>query len=133
MEDPTEPEIRVLCADDNVIITMAVEAAIEDAPGMTCVGSIHRADDLIETVERMQADVVLLDLSMPGREPLEAMEELVSRRPDVKVIVFSGYDDEGSVGRAVQAGVKGYVSKDGNTDSLIGAIRRIAAGETMIG
>lgn len=128
MEEP----IRVLCADDNAIIAMAIEAAIEDEPDLTSAGIIHNADDLVGTVDRTGARIVLLDLRMPGRDPLEALADLRSCRPDVRVVVFSGFDDAASIGRAAQAGAWGYVSKDGSTDQVVAAIRRVVAGETAL-
>ena len=127
-----EESIRVLCADDNAIIAMAIEAAIEDEPDLASAGIVHNADDLVGIVDRTGAQVVLLDLRMPGRDPLEALAELRARRPGVRVVVFSGFDDAASIDRAVEAGARGYVSKDGSTDQVVAAIRRVAAGGTAL-
>lgn len=124
--------IRVLCADDNAIIAMAIEAAVEDEPDLASAGIVHNADDLLGIVDRTGAHVVLLDLRMPGRDPLDALAELRDCRPDVRVVVFSGFDDAGSIGRATEAGAWGYVSKDGSTDQVVAAIRRVAAGEKAL-
>src|SRR5258705_7049319 len=88
-----QPSIGVLCVDDQPDVTATMRLVIDCDPKMRCVGCLASADHLVEEVRTLKPDVVLLDASMPGRSPFEAMSELATRFPDVKAIVFSGYDD----------------------------------------
>lgn len=121
--------IRVLCADDNALIAMDLQGAIDTEPDMQCVGCLHRADDLSREVEQHSPDVVLLDLTMPGRDPLEVLEEISRVYPSTRTVVFSGYSDPDLMDRAIEAGAWGYVVKSGDLTALIEAIRRVAQGE----
>ena len=124
----TEP-IKVLCVDDNAVIALGMQVAIDDDPGMRCVGCLYRADELTSEVERSHPDVVVLDARMPGKAPMDALRELSASHPDVRVIIFSGFDDAAAVGQAVEAGARGYVSKRGDTDDVLEAIRAVIRGE----
>jgi len=120
---------RVLCLDDNVIIAMELEAILREAKDIQCVGVLGNADNLIEEVRKNQPDVVLLDLTMPGRNPLDALKEISSSTPEVRVIVFSGYDDIATRDEAEEAGAWGFLSKSGDLQDILKLIRE-AAGKT---
>lgn len=124
--------IRVLCVDDSAEITRLYERALERETDLQCVGTLNSADALVEAARRLSPDVVLLDLNMPGREPLEAIEELTGAAPQCKVLAFTGDDGPVSVDRAVQAGAWGLVSKHGDLDAVIAAIRRVSRGEMVM-
>jgi DNA-binding NarL/FixJ family response regulator len=122
---------RVLCVDDNRDIVMLLEMAINSAPDMVSAGALYRADRLLEEVERSRPHVVLLDLSMPGEDPIAIARELASRFPETSTIVFSAYDDQELVRQAADCGAKGYVRKGENVPVILDAIRRVAKGEVL--
>jgi DNA-binding NarL/FixJ family response regulator len=107
--------IRVLCVDDNVIIGMAMRATIDATHDMKCVDCLERADTLLETVAELQPDVILLDLHMPGREPL---------------IVLSGSGDSSSREEALAAGARTYLTKGGSSQPILAAIRALVVRNT---
>jgi len=123
--------IRVLCLDDNAIIAMEIEAILNEAEDMLCVGVLGSADDLLDEIKKSKPDVVLLDLTMPGTSPLKALKNVSRLYPHIKVIVFSGYDDRRSIEEVEQAGAWGFISKSGDVDAILSTIRRAREANTM--
>ena len=119
--------IRVLCVDDHVVISMAMRATIDASSDMCCVGCIERADMMVETVAELKPDAVLLDLHMPGKEPMAAMRDLIHEHPDVAIIVFSGSDDNETRRTALMAGAWCYLLKGGSGQKILDAIRAAVA------
>jgi DNA-binding NarL/FixJ family response regulator len=134
---PFSAPIRVLCIDDSPDITEMLGRCIERQPDMESVGSLSSANNLRSALDKLRPDVVLLDISMPGDDPLTALRGLtdgdVKNRPAlpipvVRVIVFSGHSDKQSMDRAADAGAWGYVSKDAPIPVILDAIRSVARG-----
>lgn len=125
--------ITVLFVDDNPDVTAMFSLAASREKDLHCVGTLCEADGLVDAVRRLQPQVVILDLTMPGHDPYEALRDLHQEVPDARVIVFSGYDDDQTVDRAIEAGAWGFVSKHHDPKSVFNAIRQVAAGETILG
>jgi DNA-binding NarL/FixJ family response regulator len=124
-------EIRVLCVDDHADIRNVLRMVIDAQDDMTCVGCLSSANTLVDEARRLHADIVLLDVSMPGKDPFEAILELTAGTPEIRTVVFSGWDDIDKIERATNAGASGWVSKDADPDTIIQATREVAAGETF--
>lgn len=115
--------IRVMCVDDSAFIAEALRARLSVENGIEWVGHLPTADGLVPEAERLGADVVLLDLEMPGRDPFEALTELAQRaRP--QVVVLSGDLDPLRSRRAREAGAVGMVNKSEDPTEIVAAIRR---------
>lgn len=121
---------RVLCVDDFPDSTTTMRLSIESDPTMRCVGCLASADHLLEWVRRhaLSPDVVLLDASMPGKNPLEALRELDAAFPHIRTIILSGHDDAAFIDRVFAAGAWGYVSKGDEPDTVLQAVREVAKG-----
>jgi DNA-binding NarL/FixJ family response regulator len=126
------PPTRVLCVDDNSDMADMMRMMIDAEPMMQCVGCLSSADRLIETVRNLkpQPDVVLLDATMPGKDALEELRKMAVELPAVRTIVYSGHDDPEIVGRAYRAGAWACVSKRDEPDTVLRAVREVAAGRT---
>lgn len=124
--------IRVLCVDDNEYIREALQRRLTRYPDFRLVGSLPQADDLVSEALRTGAQVVLLDMNMPGRDPIEAARELAAVAPSVRIVALSGYLDAPIVDRALEAGLCGYLSKSEDPESLVSALRRAASGEMVL-
>lgn len=124
------PATRVLCVDDNPDMTFVLRMMINVEPTMRCVGCLASADHLIQKVRGLSPppDVVLLDATMPGKDPLDVMSEMVAEFPAIKTIVYSGHDDPAFVERFKNAGACGCVSKRDEPDTIVRAVREVAAG-----
>jgi two-component system response regulator DesR len=129
----TNSRISVLYVDDNEDLAKALCPKLSEA-GFWWRGHLPRADDLTSYIARECPDlhVLVLDLDMPGRDPFEALAEIVVRCPDLRVVVFSGYVRKELVDRAIEAGAWAYVSKNDGEISLLAAIREVVAGQFVL-
>lgn len=127
-------KIRVLFVDNNEELAEILGQCVAAESDMENAGCLHAADDLLTEVNRTRANIVLLDLGMPGKDPLAAVRELAIAQADsgrsggARVIVFSGRSDEGAVDGAVKAGAWGYLSKNAEIAVMLQAIREVARG-----
>jgi DNA-binding NarL/FixJ family response regulator len=126
-----ERPIRVLCVDDLPDVAAVMQLMLDAEPDMTCVGCLASADDLVSQARRLTPDILVLDASMPGKDPFKAMTELRQACPDVAAIVYSGRDDPDSVDLAAEAGAWGWVGKHEPPHELVRAVREVAAGHTF--
>ena len=124
--------ISVLCVDDNPHVTRALESKLHRSGKFDWRGSLSSADQLVETVARECPEIVLLDVDMPGMDPLAALERLSRECPNTRTVVFSGHIRRELVERAVESGAWGYVSKNDDEAELIRAIRSVAEGEFVL-
>ena len=127
------PRIRVLCVDDNTFVADGIRIRLAINPGFEWVGHLLVADDLVAQVRQLQPDIVLLDIDMPGKDSLSALEELSAAHPLVRTIIVSGYERDDYLDRAVEAGAWGYVSKNDGPDQIVTAIREVHAGRFTFG
>lgn len=123
--------ITVLLVDDQVRLLLAWEKLLAAQPDMKLAGTLQTADDLLNVVQKSPPNVVVLDLSMPGLNPLKAIRELADRYPDVRTIVLSAHADHDTVQSAFGAGAWGYVDKLAPPAQVLEIIRRVAAGEVV--
>jgi DNA-binding NarL/FixJ family response regulator len=112
---------RVVLADDHPLFLQALQVAMERA-GFEIAGTATRGDDLLELMDRVQADVVLLDLAMPGYDGFECIHRLRASHPNAAIVVVSGADDEASIRHAMEAGAVCFVGKAADPNDLAGAI-----------
>ncbi len=122
--------IRVLCVDDNEDLADVVCMLVDRSPGLVSVGSLQSAQNLAEEADARDAHVILLDLTMPGPSPMDALRRLVAAHPARRVVVMSGHDDQETIDLAFSAGARGFVSKHGDPANIISAVRSTAAGES---
>jgi two-component system, NarL family, invasion response regulator UvrY len=118
---------RVLSVDDSADLAELTQRILSREDDIIGVGSLPSAADLADHASRLHADVVLLDLGMPGPDPLDAAKRLCERS-DCRVIILSGRDDPATIDAAFDAGVSGFIGKDTNIKQLIDAVRTVAAG-----
>jgi DNA-binding NarL/FixJ family response regulator len=119
--------IRVLCLDDNADLVEVLRLTIDGAGGMTTVACLTSADELVEEVRRTRPDVAIVDLTMPGKSPLEAVREVSLEFPEVRTVAYSGYDDTDTRDAAFDAGAWTLVSKHQPIEAVVAAIRSVAA------
>lgn len=100
---------------------------------MEVVGSLQRADGLVDKVRETRADVVLLDIEMPGADPFEALAELRKQCPETRTIVLSAYVRDRYVDATVKAGGWGYLAKSDTPEAIVSAIRDVAGGQFVFG
>jgi len=125
--------IRVMCVDDNDFVAEAIRRKLAMDRAFAWAGWLPEAQDMVEKVKESKADVVLLDIDMPGKNSFEALTELAAACPDTRVIMLSGYVRTDYIHRAVEAGAWGYVSKNENVETILSAIQQVARGAFVMG
>jgi DNA-binding NarL/FixJ family response regulator len=126
---PVAEPVRVLCVDDNEPLAEALRITLDGESGFVWAGWLPSADELMRRAESDRPDVILLDLDMPGRDPIEVLAELAAANPATRVVILSGHVRADLIQRVLQAGAWGYVSKNDGETSLLKAIADVAAGE----
>lgn len=124
--------IRVLIADDHALLREGLRRVLESEPDIEIVGEAADGADVIEKCRTLRPDVVLMDVSMPKVDGLEATRIICRELPETKVIVLTVHDDQAYVAQLIQAGAKGYLLKDVEPDSLAQALRRVQLGEPFL-
>lgn len=132
MKKKRESGIRVLCVDDHVEIRRLFELVLKDQEGIEVVGMADSAEELEKEIQAVQAEVVVMDISMPGRNPVDAMREAKAAFPEVRFLISSSYDDPGMIERALDAGANGYLVKGTAFDELAESIRRVRRDEEVL-
>jgi DNA-binding NarL/FixJ family response regulator len=130
MSEPRGP--RVLIADDHPIFRDGLRGLLESV-GIEVVGEAATGEEAVERAEALQPDVVLMDLSMPGTNGIEATRRIVEAMPRANVLVVTMYEDDESVFAALRAGARGYLLKGADQEETLRAIRAVAHGEAIFG
>jgi DNA-binding NarL/FixJ family response regulator len=124
--------IRVVIADDHSLVRQGLRRYLEMAGDIEIVGEAATGTEVIAEVERVQPDIVLLDVRMPDMNGLEAAAAISSRFPDIGIVMLTAYDDRQLVVDAVKAGARGYVLKAREAEHLTQTVRLVAAGNLVI-
>ncbi|MGE5301199.1 MAG: response regulator [Acidobacteriota bacterium] len=124
--------IRILIADDHRIVREGLKQILAETPDMIVVDEASNGQEVLGKVWENDYDVVLLDISMPGRSGLDILKQLKNERPKLAVLVLSMYSEEQYAMRALRAGASGYMTKESAPDELIEAIRKVSTGRKYI-
>jgi len=124
--------IRILIADDHRIVREGLKQILAETPDMMVVDEASNGQEVLGRVWENDYDVVLLDISMPGRSGLDILKQLKNERPKLAVLVLSMYSEEQYAIRALRAGASGYMTKESAPDELIEAIRKVSTGRKYI-
>jgi DNA-binding NarL/FixJ family response regulator len=124
--------IKVVIVDDHQLVRSGVRVLLSSDPEIEVVGEATNGEEGVEAAVSAAADVVLMDLSMPVMDGVEATAALVERLPDAKVLVLTSFADSERVRAALGAGATGYVLKDAEPDQLLSAVKSAAAGHVPI-
>jgi DNA-binding NarL/FixJ family response regulator len=120
--------IRVLVVDDHAVVRRGLRSLLAAADGMECVGEAADGASALELVERLAPDVVLLDLSMPGRDGVEVTRAIRRTGRAVHVLVLTSFGQPDLVLEAIHAGADGYLLKHNEAETLLDGLRVVAAG-----
>lgn len=124
--------IRVLLADDHAIVRAGVRELLTATGDIAVVGEATNGAEVIAAAQNGGFEVLVLDMSMPGRSGIELIKMVKAEHPQLRVLVLSMHSEEQYAVRAVRAGASGYLTKETATDELVSAIRRIAGGGAYI-
>jgi DNA-binding NarL/FixJ family response regulator len=124
--------IRVLVADDQALVREGLMTLLSAAPEIEPVGAARDGAEAIAMAARHRPDVVLMDLRMPGVDGVQATREIRAAQPDTQIVVLTTYADETSILDALQAGARGYLTKDAGIAEISRAVHAAAAGHSLL-
>lgn len=119
---------EILVADDHAIIRDGLRKILADTDDLIVAGEATNGTEVIDHVRRRDWDVLVLDLSMPGRNGLDLLKLVKFEKPKLPVLVFTMHPEEQYAVRAIRAGASGYLSKESDSDLLLPALRKVAHG-----
>ena len=122
---------RVLLADDHPVLREGLHRCLESA-GLTVVGEVGDGAAAVKAVQALAPDVVLMDVSLPGLDGIEATRQVRFLRPEVAVVMLTMYADATTLREAVRAGATGYLAKDSTTEEIVRVIRIVASGQSAL-
>lgn len=121
--------IKIVLADDHAIVRDGVKAVLErKGKNMEVVAEISNGKDLVDYALSHDADVYVVDISMPVLNGIEAVQRIIKEKPDTNVVILSMYDDRVSVEKSLKAGAKGFIVKVSTADEIVDAINEVACG-----
>jgi DNA-binding NarL/FixJ family response regulator len=121
--------LRIIVVDDHSIVREGLIALLDRQEGMTVVGSAATGRAAVEAAERLQPDVIIMDIAMPDLNGIEATQRILSTRPATSIIALSASHTSEHVSRALRAGARGYVVKNARGTELVDAVRSVSAGK----
>jgi DNA-binding NarL/FixJ family response regulator len=124
--------IRVVLVDDQTLIRQGIQTLLELEPDLEVVGTAGNGQVAIDAAARLQPDVILMDVRMPGMDGVAATRAISERFPQIGVIILTTFDDDEYVFEGLKAGARGYLLKDVSSDEIADAVRAVARGEALI-
>ena len=124
--------IRILIADDHPIVRQGLKQILTEEPDMGEFGEAKNSQETLDLVRKGDWDVVILDITMPGRGGLDTLKEIRTERPKLPVLILSIHPEDQYAVRALKAGAAGYMTKESAPDDLIKAIRKVLKGGKYI-
>ncbi len=124
--------IQVMLVDDHAMVRAGLKVLLEQIPDLHVIGEAASGFQAIELVKQLQPDVILMDLSMPGMDGIEAIQRILAIRPGQHILVLTGFLDEERLIQAVRAGAQGCVDKTIPPEELVQAIRDVCSGKPSL-
>jgi DNA-binding NarL/FixJ family response regulator len=129
----SEDQIRILVADDNQRFRNGLKALLAVAPDTTLAGEAATGSEAILMAERLQPDVILMDIQMPGINGIDATRQILQTSPHIGILMLTMFEDDDSVFAAMRAGARGYLLKGALKAEILRAIRGVYSGEAIFG
>jgi len=120
--------LRILIADDHPVFRRGIKQIISENPDMVVSAEAANGWEVLSKVNSAEFDIVLLDISMPGKNGMDALRQLKTEKPGVPVLMLSMHPEEQYAVQALKSGASGYLTKESAPDELIRAIRKVATG-----
>jgi NarL family two-component system response regulator LiaR len=124
--------IRILIADDHIVMRQGLSALIDEEPNIEVIAQAANGQEAVDLFLQTKPDIVLMDLAMPGKDGLEAIQEIIAADPAAKILVLTSYSDEIKVFAAIQAGALGYLLKATSAEELLSAIEHVYQGNSYL-
>lgn len=127
-----EKSIRLLVVDDQSIVRKGICALLEQVDDIDVIGEASDGEEAVAQAKMVQPDVILMDLVMPRKDGITAIQQILALQPEVRIIALTSFIAEDEVFPAIKAGAMGYLLKDSEPEELITAIRKVSRGEPSL-
>ena len=124
--------IRVLIVDDHPLVAEGIQSLLESYDEIDVVGTLSNGQEAVDLATRLEPDVILMDLNMPGLSGLNATEIILERLPDTRILILTMHDSPEYISTALSHGAKGYILKDVPTEEIKQAIDTVMRSETYL-
>lgn len=124
--------VRILIADDHVLFREGMKSLLKSEDGIELIASASDGLEALELAGELRPDIVLMDVTMPRMNGIIATEKIVSKFPDIKVIVLSMHSDRRFIAETLKAGARGYLLKESSPQTVVEAIRSVAEGDIYL-
>lgn len=132
MTAPNNEIIRILLVDDHAVMRAGTRRFLEDERDFLVVGEAADGDEALELADKIEADVVLLDINLPRVDGVKTARMLRQRRPDWRIVILTGYNSEAALHALNRLGVDGYLMKTSSDVELVAAIRSVMRGDRVL-
>jgi DNA-binding NarL/FixJ family response regulator len=127
-----EKTIRIIIADDHAFLREGIKKTIQDEIDMKIVGEASNANDALDIIRELKPDIVIMDISMPGKSGLDVLKDLKSLKIKSRILILSMHPEDRFAIRALKAGAFGYLTKESAPDELVKAIRTVLSGRKYV-
>ena len=124
--------IKVMIVDDHNLVREGLKAVFSQGDEIEVIGEAGSGEEAIEMVDKVKPDVILMDISMPGINGIQATKLIRDKNPDAKIVILTMLDQEGYVYEAIKAGATGYMLKSTSSDELVNAIQTVNEGKALL-
>ena len=124
--------IRIVVADDHTIVREGLKQVLSAASELAVVGEAQNGHEVLQRVRELEFEVLLLDMSMPGKSGIELIKQVREEKPKLRILVLSMHQERQYAVRAIKAGAAGYLTKESASAQLVSAIRKVAGGGAYI-
>jgi DNA-binding NarL/FixJ family response regulator len=124
--------IKVMIVDDHNLVREGLRAVFDQGDEVDVIGEAGSGEEAIEMVDKLKPDVILMDISMPGMNGIQATKVIRDSHPDAKIVILTMLDQEGYVYEAIKAGATGYMLKSTSSDELVNAIQTVYEGKALL-
>jgi two-component system invasion response regulator UvrY len=124
--------MKILIADDHAVVREGLKQILSENPNINVTAEASTGHEVLQQIEKNNFDLVVLDISMPGRGGLDILKEIRNKRPKLPVLILSMYPEEQYAVRVLKAGASGYMTKDSAPNELINAIKQISKGKKYV-
>lgn len=120
--------IKILIADDHPVVRRGLKQILGEEPDVGLLGEAKNFEEVLEAVQKLDWDIIILDISMPGKNGLDVLKELKHKRPTLPALILSMHAENQYAIRALKAGAAGYITKESAPEELVKAIRKVLGG-----
>lgn len=124
--------LRILLVDDHEIVRLGLSTLLEDIPEVTVVGEVGSAQEALQACQRLNPNLVILDIRLPDQSGIEVCRQITEQWPHIKVIILTSYLSDDLIVEAIVAGAAGYIRKQVGNEALLRAIEAVRQGEALL-